>query len=531
MSIEDLLLRYGAAYRWLATLTVMVATIAVVLSTTIVNVAIPDVMGAFGISQVQAQWISTGFLAAMTVTMLLTDWTYKSMGLKAGMNVAMLVFLVGSILGGVAPNESIVTLARVIQGAAAGLVQPLAMILLFQVFPSNQRGMAMGIYGIGVVLAPALGPWVGGMLIDTFNWHYVFFLGLPFAVLGIVLSNLFLPVRAASISVPRFDWLGMILLCVFVATLLNGLTNAQRLGWGSDPILLQFMVSVFAFGTFIVWELYTEKPMLDLRIFSSLPFAAAALVSFILGAGLFGSLYLVPLFVQTIQGLTPTQAGLLLMPSGMILVVIFPLVGYLSDRLPIGWLIGAGMVIFAWASYLTAQVTIATSFGLLVWWTVLSRLGLGFVFPSLTAGSLRVLPPEWVAQGSGAINFTRQLGGAFGVNLLAVLLERRTEFHADALAQTQSGNNPVTLSLIDKLVSRLNATSLPDFQQAPAALEFLAQMITAQASTFAFQDSFMIVTVIFLVALGPTWLLHRALMRSSARSLRETAHAIPQETM
>ncbi|NYT22193.1 DHA2 family efflux MFS transporter permease subunit [Alcaligenaceae bacterium] len=530
MSIEALLLRYGAAYRWLATMTVMVATIAVVLSTTIVNVAIPDVMGAFGISQVQAQWISTGFLAAMTVTMLLTDWVYKSLGLKAGMIVAMLVFLVGSILGGIAPNEGILTLARVVQGAAAGLVQPLAMILLFQVFPIDQRGMAMGIYGIGVVLAPALGPWIGGMLIDTFNWHYVFFLGLPFAVLGIVLSNIFLPVRVASASVPRFDWPGLILLCVFVATALNGLTNAQRMGWGSDPILWQFMVSVFAIGAFIVWELYTDKPMLDLRIFSRLPFAAAALVSFILGAGLFGSLYLVPLFVQTIQGLTPTQAGLLLMPSGLVLILIFPMVGYLSDRLPIGVLIGTGMVIFAWASYLTAQVTIATSFGLLAWWTVLSRIGLGFVFPSLTAGSLKVLPPEWVGQGAGAINFTRQLGGAFGVNLLAVLLERRTEFHADALAHTQSGGNPATLDLIHKLAGSLNAAGLPDFQQVPAALAFLAEMITAQASTLAFQDGFLIVTVIFLVALGPTWLLHRAVARRGAISAPGRGNAGLRET-
>ena len=528
MSIEDLLLRYGAAYRWLATITVMVATIAVVLSTTIVNVAIPDVMGAFGISQVQAQWIATGFLAAMTVTMLLTDWVYKSLGLKAGMNAAMLVFFVGSILGGIAPNEGILTLARVVQGAAAGLVQPLAMILLFQVFPSHQRGMAMGIYGIGVVLAPALGPWVGGILIDTFNWHYVFFLGLPFAVLGIVVSNLFLPARAESASVPRFDWQGLILLCIFVATLLNGLTNAQRLGWGSDPILLQFAASVFALGGFIVWERYTDKPMLDLHVFSYLPFAAAALVSFILGAGLFGSLYLVPLFVQTIQGLTPTQAGLLLMPSGLALVLLFPLAGYLSDRFPIGLLIGTGMVIFAWASYLTAQVTIATSFGLLAWWTVLSRIGLGFVFPSLTAGSLKVLPPEWVGQGAGAINFTRQLGGAFGVNLLAVLLERRTEFHADALANTQSSGNPATLDLIDKLANRLSAAGLPDFQQAPAALEFLARMITAQASTLAFQDGFLVITVIFLVALGPTWLLHRALGRRTVINTPETEDPEPR---
>jgi len=513
MSIEALFLRYGPAYRWLATATVMIGTLAVVLSATIVNVAIPDVMGAFGISQVQAQWISTGFLAAMTATMLMTDWVDKAFGLRTSMNAALIVFVLGSILGGLAPDENTLTIARVIQGAAAGLVQPLAMILLFQVFPSDQRGTAMGVFGIGVVLAPALGPWIGGVLIDAFSWHYVFYLGIPFAVLGVVLSNLFLPTRAASGPAPRFDWGGMMLLCVFLGTLLNGLTNAQRLGWDSTSILAQFAISVLAIGAFVVWELHTDKPMLDLKVFSHLPFAAAGLVSFILGAGLFGSIYLLPLFVQTIQGLTPTQAGLLLMPSGFVLVLIFPLAGNLSDRMPAGLLVGVGMVIFAWSAYLTAQVTIDTSFALLAWWAVLSRIGLGFVFPSLTAGSLKVLPRDLVGQGAGTVNFMRQLGGAFGVNLLAVLLERRTEFHADALAATQTAGNSTTMALLGRVADGVRAAGLPEFQQDSAALSFLGQVISAQANTRAFQDGFLVIMITFLVALGPTWLLHRALGR------------------
>lgn len=516
-SIEGLFDRYGPAYRWFATGTVMVATIAVVLSTTIVNVAIPDVMGTFGISQVQAQWISTGFLAAMTATMLLTDWADKAFGLRTTMIGALVLFMIGSILGGVAPNENILTIARVIQGAAAGVVQPLAMILLFQVFPPNQRGAAMGIFGIGVVLAPALGPWVGGMLIDTFSWHYVFYLSIPFAIIGIVLSNLFLPTRMQTGPRPAFDWGGMALLCVFLGALLNGLTNAQRQGWASDPILLQFAIATVSAGAFIWWETRTAKPMLDLKLFANLPFTAASLVSFIMGAGLFGSTYLVPLFVQTIQGLTPTQAGLLLMPSGFVLVLIFPLAGRLSDRMPEGILIGAGMFIFAWSSYLTASVSIHTAFWTLAWWTVLSRIGLGLVFPSITAGALKVLPPELVGQGSGAVNFVRQLGGAFGVNLLAVLLERRTVFHADALTASQTSANPATMDLLTKVAGMIKGAGLPDFQHLPMALQYLGQMISIQANTLAFHDGFLVVTLIFLFALLPTWMLHRAQRKLSRR--------------
>ncbi|TKT74398.1 DHA2 family efflux MFS transporter permease subunit [Aquamicrobium sp. LC103] len=509
-SIEALFARYGSSYRWFATGTVMVATIAVVLSTTIVNVAIPDVMGAFGISQVQAQWISTGFLAAMTATMLLADWADKAFGQRATMIGALVLFMVGSVLGGIAPDENILTFARVIQGAAAGVVQPLAMILLFQVFPPDQRGAAMGIFGIGVVLAPALGPWIGGILIDSFSWHFVFYLGIPFAVLGIVLSNLFLPTRTQTGPRPGFDWGGMALLSLFLATLLNALTNAQRQGWTSDPILLQFVIAILAASGFVWWEITSKKPMLDLRLFASLPFSAASLVAFIMGAGLFGSTYLLPLFVQTIQGLTPTQAGLLLMPSGLVLVLVFPIAGRLSDRLPTGYLIGGGMLIFAYSSYLTASVSIDTTFWTLAWWTVLSRIGLGLVFPSLTAGSLKVLPRELVAQGSGAVNFIRQLGGAFGVNLLAVFLERRTMLHADALTATQTSDNPATMDLLGKIAGIIRTAGLPDFQQIPAAINFLSQTIAIQANTLAFHDGFLIVTIVFLAALLPTWLLHRA---------------------
>ncbi len=513
MSTEELFERHGPAYRWWATATVTIASIAVVLSTTIVNVAIPDVMGAFGISQVEAQWIATGFLAAMTATMLLTDWVEKSFGLRAGINGALMLFLAGSLIGGVAGHEHVVTIARVIQGAAAGVVQPLSMILLFQVFPPHQRGTATGIFGIGVVLAPALGPWVGGVLIDTFNWHYVFFLGIPFALLGVLLSNLFLPTRTTTGPRPRFDWLGMGLLCVFLGTLLSGLSNAQRLGWDSDFILGLFVVAFLAAAAFLAWELHVDKPMLDLKVFTHLPFLAAAMVSFIMGAGLFGSTYLLPLFVQTVQGYTPTQAGLLLMPAGFILVLLFPLAGYLADRMSAGLLIGVGMLVFAWASYLMAGLSIHTSFAALAWWAVLSRVGLGIVFPALTASSLRVLPHDMMGQGSGSINFMRQLGGAFGINLLAVLLERRVQFHADALAASQTPGHAPTLEFLERVARGLQAAGMPDPEQLPAALAVLAQAIVSEANTLAFHDGFLAAAVVFLLALGPTWLMHRALRR------------------
>ncbi len=515
-STEALFERYGPAYRWFATGTALVAAIAVILSATIVNVAIPDVMGAFGIDQTKAQWLSTGFLAAMTATMLLTDWTQRAFGLRGAVTVALVLFTAGSVLGGLAPDEDVLILARVIQGGAAGIVQPVAMIIIFRVFPPERAGAAMGIFGIGVVLAPALGPWVGGLLMDSFNWRYVFYLGIPFAALGIALAAVFLPGRDTSQARPGFDWIGFALLALLLTSLLSALSAGQRLGWDSDTIVAEFAVAALSAVGFVWWERRTAKPMLDLRLFTDGPFAAASVVSFVLGAGLFGTTYLLPVFVQTVQGMTPTEAGLLLMPAGFVLAIFFPLAGALTDRVAPGLLIAAGLILFAYSSYLTSFADVDTSFWALAWWTVLSRIGLGLVFPAISAGSLQVLPPHLMAQGSGAVNFSRQLGGAFGVNLLAVISERRVAFHADALAATQTPDNSTTTAFLHTVMPLMGQAGLPDYQQMPAAIAYLGQVIYAQATTLAYRDGFLITAFVFGAALLPTWLLHRAQHRRRA---------------
>jgi len=507
--IEGLFARYGPAYRWLATATVMTGTIATVLSATIVNVGLPDIMGAFGMGQDQAQLLSTGFLAAMTGTMLLNAWMVDTFGQRTTFMLAVAVFVAASVMGGLAPTEGVLILARILQGAAAGILQPLAMLTIFQVFPPERRGSAMGIYGIGVVLAPALGPTIGGLMVDNFSWRYVFFMAVPFCVLGLFAAALFLPGRAASGPPRRFDWIGFALMSVFLVSLLNGLSNGQRHGWLSDTILADFAVA-FAAGTgFLAWELHTAMPMLNLKLFSIRVYAGAAIVAFIFGAGIYGSTYLVPLFVQTIQGYTPTRSGLLLMPAGLVLGLVFPIAGRLTDRTPAHATVMFGLAVFALSSYLMAAADTNTPFWVFAGWIVLGRIGLGFIMPSLNAGALSALPPHWLGQGSGAINFVRQLGGAFGVNLLAILVERRSQLYDQSFTAAQDAANGATAELLRDLAGLYAQAGVPESIRQAGAFDYLGRMIAAQGSMMGFRDGFLVVAAMFLFALLPAWLMRR----------------------
>jgi len=301
--------RYGPAYRWLVVTTTMMATMTVVLSSTVVNVALPDIMGVFGIGQDKVQWVSTGFLAAMTASMLLNAWLNDAIGIRATFVGSLALFSVASVAGGLAPNENVLALARVAQGVSAGILQPLAMIMIFRVFPPSERGRAMGIYGVAVVLAPAIGPTLGGWLTDSYDWRWVFYMGLPSSLAGMVLGWAFLPARVSQGKPRRFDFVGLLLLTSFLAFSLYTVANGQRDGWDSNFILGMASAGTLFLLAFIVWELVVREPLVNLAVFGNSRYAAAAIVALIFGAGVFGSSYLVPLFVQTVQGYTPTRAA------------------------------------------------------------------------------------------------------------------------------------------------------------------------------------------------------------------------------
>jgi MFS transporter, DHA2 family, multidrug resistance protein len=509
-SVEVLSARYGPSYRWLVTGSGMMGVLSMVLAMTTVNVAVPDIMGAFGIGQDMAQWMSSAYTATMTTGMVLNAWVIGVLGERRTFIAALCLFSFGAILGGTAPNEDVLIFARVLQGFSAGVGQPLVMATIFTVFPPERRGTAMGIFGLGVVFAPAIGPSLGGLMIEYFSWRYVFFISLPFSLLAAILSSVFMATRPLPRKLPRFDWIGFALMVAALYGLMTGIGNGQREGWASDSIALRLALGGAAAVGFIFWELSVAQPLLDMRMFAQREFAAASVVAFIFGAGLLGSTYLVPVFVQTTQGFTPLEAGLMMMPAGLMLAVIFPLAGRLSDLLPPALMIMGGLLLFAFGFNFMSVADVNTSFWMLAGITMISRLGLGFINPSLNASSLKALPADRLRQGAGAVNFIRQLGGAFGTVLLVAFLETRTRFHAEALTATQDYANHTTDRLLTLVKFMLHRAGLPDTTQRSGALEYLGTVVQAQSQTLAFQDTFMVVTGVALLALLPAFLLSRS---------------------
>ena len=442
-SIAALRERYGDRHRWLLLLSVMVGTMASIMSSTIVNVAIPDMSHYFSLGQERAQWVTSGFMVATTVSMLTTPWLLSRYGYRATYVGAMVLLLAGGIGGGVAGHFSLVLVARVAEGLAAGVVQPIPAVIILYAFKPHEQGRASGIFGMGVVLAPAIGPSVGGLLVDWFGWRSIFFMVVPLCLASIALAYKFVPVTAPG-GVPAnrrgdpLDWRGLTLGTLGTLCLLNGLVALHSGPYTETALLLSG--AALSLVLFLWWQRrvtqHGQKPLMDLRVFQYRQFAMGSVVAFIYGTALFGSTYLLPVFMQLGLQLSPSHVGTIMLPSGIVLAVTIPLVGRLADRLANHWLVITGLALLGLSFVLMMLVDLQSALWTLVLFAVLGRIGLGFILPSLNLGAMRPLDKALISQGSSVIGFVRMLGGAAGVSLCGIVLEWRLGVHGDSLAAT-----------------------------------------------------------------------------------------------
>ncbi|MBN9368116.1 MAG: MFS transporter [Comamonadaceae bacterium] len=435
--------RYGERYRWLLLLSVMVGTMASIISSTIVNVAIPDMSHHFALGQERAQWVTSGFMVATTVAMLTTPWLLARFGYRATYVGAVLLLMAGGIGGGLAGEYWLVLAARVAEGLAAGVVQPIPAVIILYAFQPHEQGRASGIFGMGVVLAPAIGPSIGGLLVDWFGWRSIFFMVVPLCLASLWLAYRFVPVTApggaeAGGDGAGLDWRGLLLGAGGTLCLLNGLVALHGGPAGESAGLLG--AALAALVLFVWWQRRLlargGKPLMDLRLFGYRQFAMGCVVAFIYGTALFGSTYLLPVFMQLGLQLSASHVGAIMLPAGIALAATIALVGRLADQRPTPLLVGTGLALLAASFALMVLVRPGTALWVLVAVTIVGRVGLGFILPSLNLGAMRPLDKALISQGSSAISFIRMLGGAAGVSLCGIVLEWRLAAHGATLAGT-----------------------------------------------------------------------------------------------
>ena len=432
LTFAQLTERHGERYKWLVLATVMIGTMASILSSTIVNVAIPDLSRYFTLGQERAQWVSAGFMLAMTLSMLTTPWLLLRFGLRHTYTGAILLLLCGGVIGGFSFNYPMLLSMRVAEGLAAGVLQPIPAIVILRSFDTSEQGRAMGIFGFGVVLAPAIGPSVGGFLVEQFGWRSIFFVVVPFCLTVLVLIRRYLPLHSEHMGgARRLDWRGLALVALATVSLLNALVHLND----DLPVALGLLVlGAMALAGFLVYlRRTTVEPLINPALFGYRQFAMGSLVAFIYGMGLFGSTYLLPVYMQMALHYAPSRAGMVLLPAGIALAVTIPLAGRLADRQPPHRLVALGLALLTISFVLMAQGAAASGFVGLMAWAVIGRIGLGFVLPALSIGAMRGIDPGLIAQGASTINFVRQLGGAIGVSLVGIVLEWRLAVHHSGL--------------------------------------------------------------------------------------------------
>ena len=455
-SLADLQSRYGTRHRWLMLTTVMIGSMAAIMSSTIMNVGIPDMSMQFGIGQESAQWVSSSFMVAMTVSMLTTPWLLARFGYRNTYMGCMWVLLTAGVAGGLSTDYNLVLAARVIEGLAAGVVQPIPAIIILRAFDTSEQGRANSFFGMGVVLAPALGPSIGGLLVDWMSWRALFFMVVPFCTISMWMAMRYVPTTApggvsANHGKPSLDLGGLALATVGTLCLLNGLVMLHS---GHLTTALGLIgAAVLCTVGFVVWQRVQiqndGKPLMNLALFAHRPFAMGTTVAFIYGIAMFGSTYLLPLYLQLGLGLSPSYVGTLLLPSGLLLALTIAVVGRYSSTHPTHLMVSFGLVLLALSFALMLSVNLQTGLWVLVAFAILGRVGLGFILPSLNIGAMRGMDGSLIPQGASVINFLRMLGGAAGVSLCGILLEWRLAVHGDSL--TNAKTSAMRLAAFDEV--------------------------------------------------------------------------------
>jgi DHA2 family multidrug resistance protein len=501
------------AGKWLITLCVMIPTLIEILDTSIANVALGHIQGSLSAGQDEVTWVLTSYLVSNAVVIPISGWLSRLMGRRNFLLASIALFTLSSMLCGMAASLEALILFRIVQGVGGGGLQPMSQAILLETFPPNQRGMAMAIFAMGAVMGPILGPLLGGYITDDYSWRWIFYINVPIGILALFMNWLYIadpPYLERRKKGEGIDVAGLSLLTVGLGCLQVVLDKGQQDDWfAANHILILAIVAGACLAGFVFWELRQKNPVVDLRAFADRSFATGNIVMFFGFFAFFGSIVLLPMYLQTLMGYTAFLAGVVLGPGGLIMLLILPVVGKLTQRVDARLLLFTGLLISAASLEYMAGFTLGIDLGTAIFARNFQAVGIAFFFVPLSFLTMAYVPREKMNNASAIFNLLRNLGGSFGVAFVTTLLARRTQFHQHRLVENLSPFDPVYSMTLERLKQAI-AMRVGEFADSTAyAAGVIHRYLLREAAAMAFYDVFHAQALMFLGLCALMWIMRR----------------------
>ncbi|MCL6632104.1 MAG: DHA2 family efflux MFS transporter permease subunit [Alicyclobacillus herbarius] len=515
--------RAGNAHVGPILFTLILGAFVAILNQTLLNVALPQLMNDFSVSANTVQWLTTAYMMTNGILIPITAFLIGTFTTRQLFIGAMAAFTVGSLVCSVAPSFPVILLGRVIQALGAGVIMPLLMTVVLNLFPPESRGKAMGMIGIAMIFAPAVGPTLSGWVIETWTWRVLFWIVIPIAVIDIILA-VFLLRNATERTYPRFDGLGFITSTIGFGALLYGFSEAGNNGWSDARVVGSIVIGVIAIILFIWRELTAREPMLKLQVFRYDMFSLTTIVSCVVNMAMFAAMILVPIYIQNIRGFTPFKSGLLLMPGALLMGIMSPIAGTLFDRIGARPLVVFGLIITMITTWDFSRLTMQTSYAHIMWLYTARMFGMSFIMMTIMTAGLNQLPRQLNAHGTAAANTARTVAGSLGTAIMVTLMTTRSHVHMGQYANSVTITNPTVQQFIQHVGATLGVTG--DKAQTLAA-ELLYGMASKQSTVDGINDSFLVATLIVALALVLSLFIRRV-QPPKEQQQAETTALVPQ---
>lgn len=487
--------------KWLITITVMIPTFMEIVDTSVANVALPHMQGTLNAGTDEVTWVLTSYLVSNAVVLPMTGWLSRMFGRKRFLVTCITLFTLSSLLCGAAPNLAALVIFRILQGAAGGALIPVSQAILMETFPPREQGMAMAIFGVGAMFGPIIGPTLGGWITDNMNWRWIFYINIPAGILAVVMAKYYIfDPPYLKRGKMKIDYWGLALLTLGLASLQVVLDKGQREDWFNSSFIIAFsIISFVSLFALIFVELSRKEPIVNLRLFRDVSFASGNLVMFMVGYGLYGSIVMIPLFLQTLMGYDATLAGMVLAPGGVATLVAMPFVGAYIQRHDGRWVVLAGLLLSAWSMFLMRGFTLDASYWVFVWPRVILGVGLAMIFVPLTTVTLSTIPREEMGNATGIFNLLRNVGGSVGIALCATLLARGSQFYQNNLAAQVNPYDPITQARLAEIGKAASMKGADPVTSGKTAISIIYQMVQREAGMLAYNYIFWTIGIVFLV--------------------------------